>query len=90
MMRIGLMLVLGVGLAACDEGGQRERAGVPAPVAMPAEPEAVSRPAKVIPRPKDQAALDRLILAGFTPHGGHLHAPGVKSCPLSRGNEAVM
>ena len=41
--------------------------------------------------PKDQAELDRMILAGYTPHGNHLHPPGVKKCPLAQeGNEAVM
>jgi hypothetical protein len=41
--------------------------------------------------PKDQKELDRLILAGYTPHGNHLHPPGVKNCPLAKeGNEAVM
>jgi hypothetical protein len=41
--------------------------------------------------PKDQKELDRLILAGYTPHGEHLHPPGVKNCPLAKeGNEAVM
>ena len=50
-----------------------------------------SQPAQVVPLPKDQAELDRMILAGFTPHADHLHAPGVKSCPLAKeGNEAVM
>jgi hypothetical protein len=45
----------------------------------------------VLPMPKDQAELDRMILAGYTPHGNHLHPPGVKKCPLAQeGNEAVM
>jgi hypothetical protein len=49
-----------------------------------------SQPPKIIPMPKDQAELDRMILAGFTPHGDHLHPPGVKECPLAQGSEAVM
>ena len=44
----------------------------------------------VVPLPKDQAELDRMILAGYTPHGNHLHPPGVKKCPLAKGSEAVM
>jgi hypothetical protein len=45
----------------------------------------------VLPMPKDQAQLDRMILAGYTPHGNHLHPPGVKKCPLAQeGSEAVM
>lgn len=49
-----------------------------------------SQPPKVVPLPEDQAELDRMILAGFTPHADHLHPPGVKSCPLAEGGEAVM
>ena len=49
-----------------------------------------SQPPKVVPMPKDQLELDRMILAGYTPHGKHLHPPGVKECPLSQGSEAVM
>ncbi len=49
-----------------------------------------SQPPKVVPVPKDQAELDHMILAGYTPHGNHLHPPGVKSCPLAQGSEAVM
>ena len=40
--------------------------------------------------PKDQAQLDRMILAGYTPHMDHLHPPGVNECPLTKGTEAVM
>ena len=49
-----------------------------------------SRPAAVVSIPKDQAELDRMILAGYTPHGTHLHPPGMKECPLDQGSEAVM
>ena len=49
-----------------------------------------SRPPSVLPKPEDQAELDRMILAGYTPHADHLHPPGVKSCPLAQGGEAVM
>ena len=44
----------------------------------------------VVPKPADETELDRMILAGYTPHADHLHAPGVKSCPLAQGAEAVM
>lgn len=50
----------------------------------------VSKPPGVVPRPKDEAEVDRMILAGYTPHADHLHAPGVNKCPLTQGNEAVM
>jgi hypothetical protein len=44
----------------------------------------------VVPLPKDEADLDRMILAGYTPHADHLHSPGVNECPLTKGNDAVM
>jgi len=44
----------------------------------------------VLPLPTDQKELDRLILAGYTPHGSHLHPPGVLECPLAKDKEAVM
>ena len=44
----------------------------------------------VVPLPKNEADLDRMILAGYTPHADHLHSPGVNECPLSKGNDAVM
>ena len=50
----------------------------------------VSKPAEVIPRPKDEAEVDRMILAGYTPHADHLHAPGVNKCPLTKDTDAVM
>ncbi|MEO7240015.1 MAG: hypothetical protein ABIW16_01320 [Sphingomicrobium sp.] len=50
----------------------------------------VSKVPAVIPRPADQAELDRLILLGYTPHADHLHAPGVNECPLSKGSDVVM
>jgi hypothetical protein len=31
-----------------------------------------------------------MILAGFTPHGDHLHPSGVHECRLIKGSEAVM
>jgi hypothetical protein len=49
-----------------------------------------SKPAAVVPMPTDQAQLDRMILAGYTPHGKHLHPPGVNECPLAQGSDAVM
>ena len=35
----------------------------------------------MIPIPKDQAQLKRLLAMGYTVHEDHLHAPGVTSCP---------
>ena len=90
MKRLVLLIVLAA--SACNEEPQRNAAvSMPAAanVMLPAQSRQ-SQPPKVIPMPKDQAELDRMILAGYTPHGNHLHAPGVKSCPLAQGNEAVM
>ena len=50
----------------------------------------VSKPPAVVPKPDDQAQLDRMIVAGYTPHGDHLHPPGVIECPLAGGREGVM
>jgi hypothetical protein len=36
------------------------------------------------------AQFDRMIIAGYTPHGDHLRPPGVNQCPLIKGSEAVM
>ena len=87
-----LMLLLAIGIAACEQDAP-ESAAVPTPAApdamLPGQPPARSS-AEVVPKPKDQAQLDRMILAGYTPHGEHLHAPGVNKCPLTKGNEAVM
>ena len=87
-----LLMIVAIGAAACEAEPQAD--GLPKPelstsAALPAD-KRQTQPAKLIPKPKDQVELDRLILAGYTPHADHLHAPGVKSCPQSQGNEAVM
>ena len=88
----GLIVLLALGIAACEQEAS-DSAAVPTPAApdamLPGAPPAKSS-AEVLPRPKDQAQLDRMILAGYTPHADHLHAPGVNKCPLTKGNEAVM
>ena len=87
-----LMLLLALGISACERKAP-ESAAVPTPAApdatLPGQPPARSS-AEVVPKPKDQAQLDRMILAGYTPHGEHMHAPGVNKCPLSKDSEAVM
>ena len=75
-----LLLVLSAG--ACDRQSDDRKS--------PAAPETVqtapaSQTAAVVPKPEDQAQLDRMILAGYTPHADHLHAPGVNECPLTKG-----
>ncbi|HVF37222.1 MAG TPA: hypothetical protein VNA29_04705 [Sphingomicrobium sp.] len=85
-----LLLMIVLAAAACE----REPKASPAPseatdLVLPAD-DRKTQPAKVVPKPNDPSELDRMILAGFTPHADHLHPPGVKSCPLAQGNEAVM
>ena len=72
-----------------DDSASAPANAVPAQVS--AGQPAQSKAPLVLPMPKDQKELDKLILAGYTPHAGHLHPPGVKNCPLAKeGNEAVM
>lgn len=87
-----LVLLIALAASACNEEPQRNEA-----VLMPAATDVMlptdsrkSQPPKVVPMPKDQAELDRMILGGYTPHGSHLHPPGVNECPLAQGSEAVM
>jgi len=91
-MRKLLMLIV-LGMCGCNREPQ-EGAAAPTRAALNeavATQAAKSNAPLVLPMPKDQAELDRLILAGYTPHGEHLHPPGVKNCPLAKeGNEAVM
>lgn len=87
-----LVLLFALGASACDREAPTDTA-VPAPAAstmiLPGE-DAAKKSAAVVPLPKDQAQLDRMILAGYTPHGSHLHPPGVNECPLTKGSEVVM
>ena len=86
------ILLLALGLAACGRETPQD-AAIPATAAPDATlPGAASaqKSGGVVPKPKEQAQLDRMILAGYTPHGEHLHPPGVNQCPLTKGTEAVM
>jgi hypothetical protein len=87
-----LLLLVALAISACERQ-EKNSAAVPPPAApgtaLPAEAK-ISMPPAVIPKPSDQAELDRMILAGFTPHADHLHPPGAKECPLSKGTDAVM
>lgn len=91
------VILLVLALAAC--GRSPEPAAEPAEAERAAAAEALdvvdgnaaqSAIPAVVPLPKDQADLDRMILAGYTPHADHLHSPGVNECPLTKGNDAVM
>lgn len=87
-----LTLLIAIGICACDREPQEN--AVPPTPATPGEviatPAARSEIPSVVPLPTDQAEADRMILAGYAPHGNHLHPPGVKKCPLVQGNEALM
>ena len=87
-MRI-LWLLGAASLAACGSGTDGNEASSSVPVEQRVEAPA-SKPAAVVPKPAEQAQLDRMILAGYTPHADHLHPPGVNECPLSQGTDAVM
>ena len=84
-------LLLTMALCACGQRAEEnaaQPASVPSAAVVPDAP--MSKPPAVVPLPKEQAEVDRMILAGYTPHADHLHPPGVKECPLSQGSEAVM
>lgn len=87
-----LMLLIALALTACEREAEDSAAVPPpaAPDAMLSAPTQASKPPAVVPKPGDQAQLDRMILAGYTPHSDHLHPPGVDECPMSQGSEAVM
>lgn len=85
------MLAVALVASACDSEPQGGNSPAPTAVEALLPPEnRQSRLPPVLPMPKDQTELDRLILAGYTPHSDHLHPPGVKSCPLIKGDDAVM
>lgn len=87
-----LLLLVALATAGCERPAE-DSAAVPPPAApgaaLPSEAK-ISKPPAVVPKPADQAELDRMILAGFTPHANHLHPPGVNECPLSKGTDVVM
>lgn len=90
MKRIFVLIALAT--CSCERPEQQSaEATAPTPAEeMLASQGPASKPAAVVATPKDQAELDRMILAGYTPHGTHLHPPGMKECPLAQGSEAVM
>ena len=87
-----LVMLIALASSGCDtkpEVDATERTPAASEAMVPTDARQ-TQPPKVVPLPKDQAELDRMILAGYTPHADHLHPPGVKSCPLAKGGEAVM
>lgn len=88
-----LLLLIALTACACDRSPREISASTPAsmPDEVSAKPAAQSKATLVVPMPKDQGEIDSLILAGYTPHGPHMHPPGMKKCPLAQeGNAAVM
>ena len=85
-----LIVGLAVTLWGCERAPEQAADPAPQTPAVLQSEGPVSKPPPVVPLPKDQAELDRMILAGYTPHADHLHSPGVNECPLTKGNEAVM
>ncbi len=87
-----VILLLALGASACDRDRQENAAArsTAVPGTIQTANERVSQAPTVVPKPEDQAQLDRMILAGYTPHSDHLHPPGVNKCPLTKGSEAVM
>ena len=86
----GLILLIALGTSACERQPQSNAAMRSPDSLEPSVPAQSSKPAPVVPMPRDQQQLDRMILAGYTPHGNHLHPPGVKECPLAQGTDAIM
>jgi hypothetical protein len=86
-----LIFILAFAIAACEREPDKAEAPVSNSAADILQVEGgVSKPPPVIPLPTDQAEVDRMVLAGYTPHADHLHAPGVNECPMTKGNDAVM
>jgi hypothetical protein len=88
MMMSRFLLMVALGAGACDRNGDDKSMAASERPELQSAP--ASQPAPVVPKPRDQAQLDRMILAGFTPHSDHLHAPGVDECPLIKGSDTVM
>lgn len=86
-----LLLLFAFGVSACEPEAPKPTAvTAPAPDAMQSGLEPSKKSASIVPRPEDQAQLDRMILAGFTPHAEHLHPPGIDECPMTKGSDVVM
>ena len=87
-----LLIMVALAGSACERQRQDSAAAPPTAArdAVISTQAPSSTPPSVVPMPKDTADVDRMILAGYTPHGTHLHPPGVKECPLAQDSEAVM
>lgn len=91
-----IIATLVLALGACGSESQpRQQPGSAAPAAavqIPTPAAAASaQPAPLMAIPDDPEALKRLEAMGYTIHEeqGHLHAPGVTSCPAMGGGPAM-
>ena len=87
-----LPLLLLLGLLACGKGAappdREQAAGPSAPVAaIAATPAAMDR---MIPVPKEEAQLNRMLAMGYTVHDDHMHPPGVKECAFDKAGGSVV
>lgn len=88
-----IVATLVLALVACGSESQpRQEAKPVAPAAAAEVPAAAAAStAELMPIPQDPEAVKRLEAMGYTIHAeqGHLHAPGVTSCPAA-GDGAAM
>ena len=89
-MRIMLLAMLLLAASACERQATEAPAPAPLPEDIVSSSGGASKLPKLVPMPADRAERDRLILAGYTPHSDHLHAPGVNECPMNKGTDVVM
>jgi hypothetical protein len=45
---------------------------------------------RMIPVPKEQAQLQRMLAMGYTVHEDHMHPPGVKECAFDKAGGSVV
>lgn len=82
-LKVGLLVLA---LGACNaesEPADQAASGAQPPSGVPAAATAGPASSPMLAIPDDPAALKRLAAMGYTVHEeeGHLHAPGVNSCP---------
>lgn len=79
-------------LFACGKGvspperGQAAQSSAPV-AAIAAKPAAMDR---MIPVPKEEAQLNRMLAMGYTVHDDHMHPPGVKECAFDKASGSVV
>jgi hypothetical protein len=88
------LILLLLALAACGKSpappAQPPKTSVPAAGALPTiapKPAAMER---MIPVPKEQVQLKRMLAMGYTVHEDHMHPPGVKECAFDKAGGSVV